>query len=175
MTSQLGSEKIAPHQIEILKPELTDLPAVLEMWKKQHDLHLVLDPEYYTENSERLDEDARGYFREAVQKDRPHIRIAKLQGQIVGFITYTKSAPEPGIATSGSNVASHVEVVDLFVEDSVRNRNIGQHLMSPVIDYAKQEGIKNIMVEVSASNPGAQRFYERSGFIPRQVKSYLAI
>lgn len=172
---QAVPEKTSPYQIEISRPELADLPTVLAMWKQQHDLHLALDPNYYTVDSPQLDRDAEEYFREAIENDNPHIRIAKLQRQTVGFVTYEKSSPVPGIATSGSKVAHHVEVVDLFVEEPARNKNVGQQLMTAAIDFAKQQGIKSVVVEVSSHNPAAQRFYERMGFAPEQVKSYLEV
>ena len=57
-----------------------------------------------------------------------------------------------------------VYVVDLFVEASARNRNIGEALLRETARRGKVRGARFIKLEVDVTNPGGARFYERLGF-----------
>ena len=60
--------------------------------------------------------------------------------------------------------AKGVYIVDLFVEASARNRNIGEALLRETARRAKVRGARFIKLEVDVTNPGGARFYERLGF-----------
>ena len=60
--------------------------------------------------------------------------------------------------------AKGVYIVDLFVEASSRNRNIGEALLRETARRAKVRGARFIKLEVDVTNPGGARFYERLGF-----------
>lgn len=169
----MSEEKLRADEIEILRPEIKDLEAVFAFWRAQHELHYNLDPIYYKPNSPELDKLAREYFQKTITTDSPHILIAKLHDQIVGFITFAeKDAGSAGIEAFASNFSKYVEVIDLFVDDQIRGRNVGTHLMSKVQEHCQKIGMPNMKVEVAASNQRAQSFYGRLGYVTRQVEMY---
>lgn len=55
-------------------------------------------------------------------------------------------------------------VVDLFVDGSARNRNIGVKLLRAAARHMRARGAEFIKLEVDQTNTGGARFYERLGF-----------
>jgi ribosomal protein S18 acetylase RimI-like enzyme len=55
-------------------------------------------------------------------------------------------------------------VVDLFVNATARNRNIGHKLLQAAARSAVAKGATFIKLEVDVTNEGGARFYERIGF-----------
>ena len=47
--------------------------------------------------------------------------------------------------------------------------------MTKAQEHCQNAGLPNMKVEVAASNTGAQRFYERLGFIVKQVEMFKKI
>lgn len=162
-------------EIEILRPEIKDLENVFNLWRAQHELHYNLDPVYYKPNSPELDLLARECFQKIITTDSPHILIAKAQNKIIGFITFGERGTGLGIEAFASNLSSYVEVIDLFIEDKFRGKNIGVYLMAQAQEFCQKAGLPNMKVEVAASNARAQRFYERLGFGTRQVEMFKKI
>ncbi|NOY84172.1 MAG: N-acetyltransferase [Nitrospirae bacterium] len=60
----------------------------------------------------------------------------------------------------------------IAVHKDYRGRGIGSHLLNDILNYAREKGFKSVRLDVIDTNPGAQRLYERSGFIPVQVDSF---
>lgn len=87
-------------------------------------------------------------------------RAAK--GAIAGWV----AEDENGIA--GFLVArallSESEVLNFGVRPDARRRGIGSKLLEEAIDWSKRGRARRMMLEVRASNVGAQSFYARHGF-----------
>lgn len=171
----MDNEKLKAASVEISRPKQEDLEAVFGFWRAQHELHYQLDPAYYKPNSPELDILAREYFEKAINTDDPHIRVARLQNRIVGFITFEEKRSGSGIETFAANLSDHVEVIDLFIDEEFRSQNIGTQLMADVQRHCQKVGITNIKAEVSTFNTKALSFYERLGFVPRQVEMFSKI
>jgi ribosomal protein S18 acetylase RimI-like enzyme len=60
--------------------------------------------------------------------------------------------------------AKGMYVVDLFVDATARNRNIGFGLLQGAAQRAIMKGATFIKLEVDTSNESGARFYERIGF-----------
>ena len=60
--------------------------------------------------------------------------------------------------------ARGIYIVDLFVEDSARNRNVGLALLRQSAVRGMARGATFIKLEVDHTNLGAERFYQRLGF-----------
>ena len=171
----MDEEKLRAEEVEILRPEIKDLEAVFGFWRAQHELHYNLDPVYYKPNSAELDTLAREYFQKTITTDSPHILIARLQDKIVGFITFEEKGTGSGIEEFASNLSSYEEVIDLFIEDKFRGKNVGTQLMTKVQEHCQRVGLPNMKVEVAASNTRARRFYERLGYGVKQVEMFKKI
>ncbi|TFD70313.1 ribosomal protein S18-alanine N-acetyltransferase [Cryobacterium gelidum] len=61
--------------------------------------------------------------------------------------------------------ATEGDIQTIAVADAARARGLGRTLMQALISEARKRGARLIFLEVRADNPGAQRLYERLGFI----------
>jgi GNAT superfamily N-acetyltransferase len=52
----------------------------------------------------------------------------------------------------------------LVVDDAVEGRGIGRALMGRAEDWAREHGMKEVVLDVFANNRGAIAFYERCGY-----------
>lgn len=136
---------------------------------------MSLDGTYYEQTSDANIQDAREYFTNSIKGGGLKILLAEDGVSAIGFITFKKVSRSPGIARSGTRIKDYGEVEDLFVESSDRGLGIGQKLMNEAENWFKQQGIKHIMVEVSASNEKTVEFYKKDGFQERQVEMFKEI
>lgn len=159
--------------MKIVQVKINDLDVVLDFWKAQHELHFKLDSDYYKPNSPKLDKLAKDYFEKTIVSNTPHILVAKIQNKVVGFITFDEKRSDlSGIEAFASNCSSYVEVIDLFIDEEFRGKNIGKSLMEKAEEYCQKVGLHKILVEVAAANIGAQSFYKKLGFILQQTKMF---
>ncbi len=168
----MNEEQLNAAAIEISRPTEEDLKAVFGFWRAQHQLHYELDPAYYKPNFPELDYLAREYFEKLIKTDSPHILVARLPGRIVGFITFDEKKPGSGIETFASNLADHVEIIDLFIDENLRGKKVGTQLMTEVQKHCQKVGMLNMKVEVATSNTDALAFYKKLGFVPRQTEMF---
>lgn len=54
---------------------------------------------------------------------------------------------------------------DLYVKEDARSRGFGEQLIQAVAELARKTGAKGISLETCDDNFGAQRLYERLGFV----------
>lgn len=86
------------------------------------------------------------------------------------FLAYIGSTPV-GIATCFRGFSTFLakpllNIHDLAVVPTHRNKGIGQLLVSAVARAGKDSGCCKVTLEVQESNRGARHFYERVGFSP---------
>ena len=58
---------------------------------------------------------------------------------------------------------------DLCVDEAVRGTGTGKALYEYVLKFAKEKGCYNVTLNVWSCNPGAMRFYEKMGLVPRVI------
>ncbi len=66
--------------------------------------------------------------------------------------------------------ATEGDIQTIAVAASARGHGLGRALMQALISEARKRGARLIFLEVRADNPGAQRLYERLGFIDVGVR-----
>lgn len=66
--------------------------------------------------------------------------------------------------------ATEGDIQTIAVADSARGHGLGRTLMQALIGEARKRGARLIFLEVRADHPGAQRLYERLGFIEVGVR-----
>ncbi len=73
-----------------------------------------------------------------------------------------------------SQVADEMEILTICVVPSARRQGQGMQWLIHLFNYAKQQGITRIFLEVSIENTAAMRLYEKAGFaeIGRRPKYY---
>lgn len=66
-------------------------------------------------------------------------------------------------------------ISDLVVSSSLRNKGVGDSLMNAMENHFLSIGCEFIAVSVFAPNEVARRFYEKSGYAPRNIELYKRI
>ena len=101
---------------------------------------------------------SRGIRRILADPGKGVIVIARHQGKVVGMINllFTVSTAEGGPACI---------LEDCVVASGHRCRGIGSRLMRYAIRFARSRRMRRITLLTDCSNTGAQRFYQRHGFV----------
>lgn len=94
---------------------------------------------------------SRESFTWAMQGKNNYFVVAEENGTVMGYAGLCFVLDEGDIA----NVATLPEY---------RRRGVGAALVSNIIEFAKENGIKSLMLEVRGSNSGAIALYEKFGF-----------
>ena len=84
-------------------------------------------------------------------------RLQKRPATIVGYVGYRA-------------VLDEMHVLILAVAPAWRRRGIAQHILSEAMEQARQAACTRAILEVRASNVGAQQLYYRLGFAPVGVR-----
>ena len=91
-------------------------------------------------------------------KDLVHVVVAENSGLLLGaclwVMTYSSWRGSKGIYIS-----------DLYVMEHARGNKVGDRLLRGTLREAKKLGAQFVKMEVDAANIGAQRFYDRLGFV----------
>ena len=64
--------------------------------------------------------------------------------------------------------AASAELLAIMVDPAWRSQGIGAALIAALLDACRTREIARLDVTVDAANLGAQRFYERHGFLPHR-------
>lgn len=90
-------------------------------------------------------------FRGLLNRADTHLRVAESGGEVVGYAVVWI-------------VLDQGELGDIAVVDGRRGAGIGTALLMHVLDLVREQGVRELYLEVRESNVGAQRLYERHGF-----------
>ncbi len=60
-------------------------------------------------------------------------------------------------------------VIELIVKNNIRGSGIGKLLLEKIEEYFKSIGCKRINIEVFGPNKKGLNFYEKNGYIPRDI------
>ncbi len=89
------------------------------------------------------------------------IFLAEEEGALAGFVIFRCESPKVG------------DIVTIDVEPEFQGQGIGSKLMDIVDQMASFNGLETIVLQVSAENNLAQKFYEKHGFVTtRLLKGY---
>lgn len=101
------------------------------------------------------------YYTELIQEKK--LLVAESNGEVVSYLYFY-------FWTAGGPAAARrkmVSIDDIGVEESLRNRGIGQKMMDEFREYASREGCDAVNLYVDAPNQNAIAFYEKCGFTIR--------
>jgi len=111
-------------------------------------------------------------------------RVMELEAELFGPGAWSRSAyveeltTAPGrhyvaavvgdrlVGWAGIAVADEAEIMTVGVDAGHRRRGIGRLLVDALLEVARREGAGTALLEVRASDAGAQRLYARAGFTP---------
>ncbi|UNX54318.1 ribosomal protein S18-alanine N-acetyltransferase [Georgenia sp. TF02-10] len=80
------------------------------------------------------------------------------------------------VGYAGIALGEEAQVMTVGVAPGHRRRGIGTHLLAALLDAAREAGARSVLLEVRASDDGAQALYARAGFVPvgRRRNYYVA-
>jgi len=84
------------------------------------------------------------------------VYVACLSDEVVGWIHVSE--------TRHLQAEPRAEIGGLVVSSKVRNGGIGQQLVARAEDWARQRGLKTVVVRSRLDREGAHRFYLREGY-----------
>lgn len=85
---------------------------------------------------------------------RPFLHVAKLQNQVVGYVTVERDGPVPGAAY----------MRNIVVRPDLRKRGLGMVLLNHAVKTAQDMYRKTIALRVDPANGPAVSFYRKAGF-----------
>jgi ribosomal-protein-alanine N-acetyltransferase len=91
---------------------------------------------------------------QALSHLRPYIQVAKLQSQIVGYVTVERDGPVPGAAY----------MRNIVVKAELRRKGLGTLLLNHGIQTARDMYRKTLALRVDPANAPAVAFYRHTGF-----------
>ena len=142
----------------VLRPGTAgDVDALAEISVSSARHHAALDPEFY---AVPVREAVATSLREALERenDADAVRlVAEVDGVVVGSATVELRSPSPGSMLRPQLGAS----VGLAVLDDRRGAGIGSRLMEAAEAWASERGASLMMLDASAANADALRFYEQ--------------
>ena len=136
-----------------------DLEAIAKLYvqlKRHHRKLQPGNPRYRVSDAEW-----REVARRAIATEDIAMRVAELDGAIIGFAKMTLEQKPWGISC---------EVDTMVVDGRHRNRGVGARLLEAAEQYAKSAGAKGIRVDVLLANHEGRAFYEREGYEPFAVR-----
>lgn len=103
------------------------------------------------------------FFQEFLRENTAHGIICEKKGILAGFVLFR-------------NILEEAEIITLAVHPNHRNRGIGTHLISAVLEDCAQKGVHKIFLEVAMGNSHALKIYEKKGFkmISTREKYYIS-
>jgi RimJ/RimL family protein N-acetyltransferase len=87
------------------------------------------------------------------------VRIAELEGEVVGSCVVNRDGPTPTSETG------HTGTLGIMVHRDFRGRGAGRALMASVLDGCRGK-FDFVQLSVSVENPRARKLYEEFGFAP---------
>ncbi len=95
-------------------------------------------------------------FRDALEQTTNRFFVAEQSGSATSIVGYC------GLYVAGDEG----EITNVAVTEEMRRRGIGKKLLTETLAEAGYAGVRNIFLEVRASNEPAIRLYEKHGFTP---------
>lgn len=91
---------------------------------------------------------------EALTKLRPFIHVAKLQNEVVGYVTVERDGPVPGAAY----------LRNIVVKPEARRKGMGMAVLDHALQTARDMYRKTVALRVDPANAPAVSFYRKAGF-----------
>lgn len=104
--------------------------------------------------------DAVGHLRDTVAKSAGEMRVAELDGAVVGHMVMWFDRFPPFVR---AELRDYAYIGDLFVRDAHRGQGIGAALIAEAEAIARARGVRRILLGVLEGNP-AEAAYRKLGF-----------
>jgi len=91
---------------------------------------------------------------EALTKLRPFIQVARVQTQVVGYVTIERDGPVPGAAY----------MRNIVVKAELRRKGVGMLMLNHAVQVARDMYRRTLALRVDPANGPAVNFYRKAGF-----------
>ncbi len=91
--------------------------------------------------------------------DFENLLVAEVDGEVVGTIAYQVYDKETA------------ELKRLYVNNKCRGLGVANKLLSSIIESIKNDGYTKLYLETWKQFEGARRFYEKNGFVIRDIQN----
>ena len=142
----------------IKRAELSDMDGTNRLLKQVLMVHHEGRPDLFKPNAKKYTDEE---LSEIILDDTRPIFVAKEDGKVLGYAFCVF------IRHIANNILTDIKTLyidDLCVDESVRGKHIGKSLYEYVMEFARDNGVYNITLNVWELNSGAKRFYEKCGF-----------
>lgn len=140
-------------------PNIEDFNRVNELAKQVHEIHVNWRPDLFLSAEEVITKED---FEQMIQERE--IFIAKMQGEVVGYITFNIKEKNNHIM----RYRKQLQIEAICVDERYRKKGIGTTLLRKVREFGKENGCTDIYLTVNEENENAIKIYEKFGF---KVKS----
>ncbi len=107
--------------------------------------------------------EAPGAFGSTLAEER-RLRAATWRARLARRAQFVARHGGEPVGTAGGLVEDGAELVSLWVHPSWRGRGVGDLLVRAVLDWAREQGHREVRLWVSAGNAPAEHLYARHGF-----------
>jgi GNAT superfamily N-acetyltransferase len=149
--------------IEIRPATDLDFDALVDLDWSSAVHHAAVDPEAY----QRPDREASmAFLDERLDDPRREVLVAVVDGTVVGMVDVTLVyAPRPG------SIHRPIPTADLGISvlEGWRRRGVGRALMAAAEASARRRGAVRMILDTSAANVDALRFYRALGYVDHEL------
>lgn len=147
-------------------PKKEDLNLVNKIAKQVQDLHVKWRPDLFLNVDEVITKEN---FEEKIQNKE--IFVAKLQNEIVGYITFNINEKNNPIM----RYRKQLSIEAIGVDENNRGKGIGTSLLEHVKNEAKKNNCTDMYLTVNEENKGAIKLYEKFGFKVKNISYSMKI
>lgn len=151
-------------KFDIKVATIEDVEKILELNKKLFDYEIQQGFDKNLDSSWSETEEAAEEIRDRVSSEESRGFVVRGGQEAVGYLIGLIQEEETGRAES-----KYAEIEHMFVDEDFRSRGVGASLVNNFKEWAKEQGIRKIKVNVSFENKEAVRFYEKLGLVPADV------
>ena len=108
------------------------------------------------------------YFLTCTKPESIHdsvIYVERRDGAVVGYMRFYLWQTNSAVTEKRAMLS----IDDFGVEETLRHHGIGTDMMNQLRDFATQLGCKSLCLYVDAPNENAIAFYEKCGFLARNI------
>ena len=149
--------------MDIRLADSTHIPDLIRLLKQVGQVHHDIRPDIFPAGTQKYDEEQLA----ALLTDENRPIFVALDGDAVAGYCFCQICPCPADTCSVAHTELYID--DLCVDENCRGQGIATALYRHVTDYARQEGIRDITLNVWCGNDSALRFYEKMGMTPRKI------
>jgi len=148
--------------MELVEATAEDVDSLVKRWYALADSMQEYD-ELNELTYEDITEVSGDGFRSLLEEEGVTVYLIGHGNETIGYVTLREGSHP------SREYAQYLRIVDLFIDESHRNRGHGTQVVERVKHLARERECDHLKVSTEWHNEGARRFYREAGFRPKQV------